>query len=32
MKKKTLALILTLCMAVTGAVCFAAGAAVAGGL
>lgn len=32
MKKKTLALILTLCMAVTGAVCFAAGAAAAGGL
>ena len=32
MKKKTLALILTLCMAVTGTVCFAAGAAAAGGL
>lgn len=32
MKKKTLALILTLCMTVTGVVCFAAGAAAAGGL
>ena len=32
MKKKTLALILTLGMAVTGTVCFAAGAAAAGGL
>ena len=32
MKKKTLAFILTLCMTVTGVVCFAAGAAAAGGL
>ena len=32
MKKKTLVFILTLCMTVTGVVCFAAGAAAAGGL
>ena len=32
MKKKTLGFILTLCMTVTGVVCFAAGAAAAGGL
>ena len=32
MKKKTLALILTLCMTVTGVVCFTAGAAAANGL
>ncbi|USF25589.1 hypothetical protein N510_000501 [Firmicutes bacterium ASF500] len=32
MKKKTLAFILTLCMTVTGVICFAAGAAAAGGL